>query len=491
MSCLIKNGLVHQFTGEKSSFRKADIVVNGTCIEQVADRAGDGPFDKVIDAANCLVIPGLVNAHIHTHCHFVKGLFDNLPLEMWMLYTKPYYSGRIETPEDVYARTLFGCIEILKTGTTTIIDDLVHCPALSPRHYDAVMKAYEKAGLRADVSVNVINKPAHETIPCLELDDGVKARAAAKSLPPEREILQYLEGMIKKYNGADAVQRSVLAPSAPQRCTVPLMRGIRELAEKYDLPVVSHVLETRVQKETGAIFFGKSLVEWLDENDLLYPHLLAIHSVWVTDGDIGLMARSGCRAVHNPASNLKLGSGIAPVVKLLRAGIPVALGTDNTSCSDSLNMFESLKLAALLHKIATPDYEKWIGAHEAIRMATYNGAVCARREENIGSLAAGKKADLVIIDTDNERFLPANDYVNQLVFCENGRSVRDVIVNGRLVVENGRITTFDEREVIAAFKETAARMKDQQQLARDEAAGVEAVYRQAYYRSIAHGNYPL
>lgn len=492
MRCLIKNGYLHQFNATKSSFIRGNLIIHDDYIEELSGCCPpEQSFDKVIDATDCLIIPGLINAHIHTHCHFVKGLFDNLPLEMWMLYTKPYFTGRVETPDDVYIKALFSCIEILKTGTTMIIDDLVHCPTFSPQHYSMIMKAYKKAGLRADVSVNIINKPAYETIPYLDelMNDNLKTRLRAGAMPPEREILQYLEGLIRQYNVPDAVQRCVLAPSGPQRCTVPLMKGMRDLAEKYHLPVVSHVLETRVQKETGQLFFGKSLVEWMNENDLLYPNLLAIHSVWVTDEDIQLMKQSGCKTVHNPASNLKLGSGIAPVGRLLREGITVGLGTDNTSCSDSLNMFESLKLSALLQKIQTPDYENWIGAQEAIRMATYNGAECACLQNKIGSIQVGQKADIVIIDTNNERLLPANNYVNQLVFCENGQSVRDVIINGRIVVENKKIVTFNEAEVIEEFKQVMNRMKEQRELAGKEAAEVDNLYREAYYKTIRHGDH--
>lgn len=493
MKKIVHGGLVYQYRSGKSTFEKRDIIISDNRIEKIVETVtGDlSAYDEVISAENAIVIPGMINAHIHTHCHFVKGAFDNMPLEVWMLYTKPYFSGRTETPEEVYIKTLFGCIELLKCGTTMIIDDVVHCPAFSEKHYDMVMKAYHDAGLRADVSVHLSNKFNYKTIPYLDslISADMKRKIEEMKIMPEEEILAYVESLIRKYNTKDAVQRSVLSPSGPQRSTVKLMRGMRELSEKYNIPTVSHILETRVQRETGYMFYGKSLVRWLAENDLLYPNLNAIHTVWVDDDDIELLAKYDCKTVHNPASNLKLGSGIAPIRKLLKAGVKVGLGTDNTSCSDSLNLFESLKLSALLQKVQTPDYKEWIGAEEAVRMATYNGAACACLENELGSLEEGKKADMTILDIDNERFLPHNNFINQLVYCENGKSVKSVVIDGQTVVKDGRITTFDEQEVIGAFKEISERMKPQQELAVMEAEALRKEYEEAYYRTMRTGNY--
>lgn len=493
MRKLVHGGLVHRQQGAKAVFEKKDIIIQDNRIEKITDpvEVQPGEYDEVISAENAIVIPGMINAHIHTHCHFVKGAFDNLPLEVWMLYTKPYFSGRKETPEDVYIKTLFGCIELLKCGTTMIIDDVVHCPTFSEEHYDMVMKAYKTAGLRADVSVHLSNKPNYKTIPYLEsiLDPEIQKKIEQSKIMPETEILDYVEGLIRKYNTPDAVQRSVLSPSGPQRSTIKLMQGMRDLSEKYHIPTVSHVLETRVQRETGYLFYGKSMVQWMADNDLLYPNLNAIHTVWVDDRDIELLSRYHCKTVHNPASNLKLGSGIAPIAKLLKAGVEVGLGTDNTSCSDSLNLFESLKLSALLQKVQTPDYKEWIGAQEALHMATYNGAACACLEEELGLLTEGRKADMTILDIDNERFLPHNNFVNQLVYCENGKSVRTVLIDGKTVVENGKITTFDEQEVINAFKEVSEKMKPQQSVAEKEALPLRKSYEDAYYRVMHTGNY--
>ena len=489
MRILIKNGLVHQFSGKQSEFKNADLLVEGNRIAAIG-KVEETAVDQIIDASGCLVLPGLINAHIHTYCHYVKGCFDNLPLDLWMLETRPFFSGKKETPEDVYARTLFSCIELLKNGTTMVMDDLSVSPALDGALYDAAMSAYRDAGIRADVAVDVVNRPPYDCLPYLkeEMPESMKTRLDTSVLTDETKILTYMEEKILKYNTADGLQRCILAPSAPQRCTVSLMRGIRGLSEKYHIPVVTHLLETPVQDKLGYLFYGKSLVKWMDEMELLYPNLNLMHTVWVEDEDMALIAAHGCKTVHNPGSNLKLGSGIAPVEKLLEAGISVGLGTDNTSCSDTLNLFEQMKLAALLHKIGTTDYKNWTGAQEAVRMGTYEGAVCAGKEQELGSLEPGKKADLIILDTENERFTPENNYVNQLVFCENGRSVRDVMIDGRLVVEAGRIRTFQEKEALRNFRQIVKRDMDwQKDLAAKEAKEVFPVYEKVYFKTLASG----
>lgn len=487
MKILIKNGWIHQFKNERSTFAKKDLLIENTKILKIEENMEVSDTDREIDASDCLVMPGLVNSHLHTYCHYVKGCFDNMPLDMWMLHTRPFFSGKSETPEDVYARTLFGCIELLKNGTTLILDDMSFTPALRGELYDAAMQAYKDAGIRADVTVDVVNLPGYKCLPYLEkeLPEEIKGKMDA-AIPNEEKIISYMQEKLEKYNKEGALVRCILAPSAPQRCTVSLMKKIRDLSEQYCVPVITHLLETPVQKELGYLFHGKSLTRWMDENDLLYPNLNLMHTVWLEDEDMKLVAKRGCKTVHNPGSNLKLGSGIAPVEKLLEAGITVGLGTDNTSCSDTLNLFEEIKLAGLLHKVGTVDYHKWIGAHEAIRMATYNGAVCDLREKELGSLEEGKLADIIILDTMNERFTPANDYVNQLVFSENGRSVRDVIINGHFVVENGEIVTFDEKKALANFKKVLREDIDwQKEVAEKEAAIMEPAYEAMYFKTLS------
>ena len=486
MNILIKNGLVHKFIDGKSYFEKRNIVIKDDKIDtlMVNEKEYSKDINKIIDASNCIIIPGLVNAHLHSHDHFNKGAFEKLPLEIWMLYLRPFFKGIRLTPDEIYIRTLCGCIEMLKTGTTTIIDDIVQNPPLDEENLEMIMKAYKKSGIRANVTTHLGNKPIYETIPYLENAFSEKLKNEInKNVVPEKEILLYLEKNLKKYNTSNSLVRYVLAPSAPQRCTLSLMEGIKNLSVKYNVPSICHVLETKVQNVTGKIFFNKTLVEYLEDNDLLYPNLSLVHSVWVVDNDIEIIKEKGCKVIHNPASNLKLGSGVAPIRKFLDKSITVSLGTDNTSSNDSLNMFETMKLTGLIHNVQYADYNKWIGANEAFKMATVEGAKSALLENEIGSIEKNKKADLVILNINNERFIPTNNLVNHLVYAENGSSVKAVIIDGKIVVEDGNITTFNEKDILDEVKKIMPKIYSERKTAFEESIEVIDQIKEAYFKS--------
>ncbi len=490
MRVLVKNGLVHFFNGKQSVFKKKNIWINDDIIDSIVDinenleLETNKKADKVIEANECLIIPGLVNAHMHSHDHFNKAAFETLPLEIWMLFLRPFFSGIRLSSEEIYLRTLWGCIETLKTGTTTVMDDIVQHPPIEENNLEMIIKAYQTAGVRANVTTHLANKPFQESIPFLEtlLDDKIKEKMK-QNVIPESTLLSYLEGQIKKYNHSDALVKYILAPSAPQRCTIELMQGIRELSEKYHLPSICHVLESRIQNVTGKVFFDKTLIRYLYEHDLLYPNLNLVHCVWVNDEDIWLINEARSKVIHNPASNLKLGSGIAPVKKMLNQGITVSLGTDNMSSNDAINMFEMMRFTGLIHNVQDYDYQKWIGSEEAFLMGTLSGAESALLEKQIGSIQENKKADLVILDTNNERFIPTNDYIKHLVFTENGSSVRDVIINGKIVVENKKITTFDEKAVLKEIKTMMPKIYKEREIAYKESKEVFQAVKEAYMRS--------
>lgn len=489
MKLFIKNGLVHSFNGRRSEFHKKNIWVHDDRIASIL-QAADSQLqedtrraDKIIEARDCLVIPGFVNAHMHSHDHLNKAAFDSLPLEIWMLYLRPFFSGIRLTPEEIYVRTLWGCIEAVKTGTTTVMDDIVQHPPTDSENLERIMKAYKKAGVRAHVTTHLANKPFHKTIPFLEeaLSDQLKEKLNQMTIA-ESTLLSYLEEQIKKYNHREALVKYILAPSGPQRCTIELMQGIRELSEKYSLPAICHVLESRIQRATGEIFYNQTLMEYLYQHALLYPNLNLVHCVWVNQEDIQLIRECGSRVIHNPASNLKLGSGIAPIKSMQKQGIPVSLGTDNMSSNDAINMFEMMRLTGLIHNVQDYDYQNWIGAEEAFYMATFAGAKSALLEEEIGSIQENKKADLVILDMNNARFIPTNDYIKHIVYAENGSSVRDVIIDGKIVVENKKITTFDEEEVFLEIKKMMPKIYQERGAADAQSKDIYGALEKAYVK---------
>lgn len=470
---------------EGMSVARADIVIEDDGILAVGKDLDPLSFavDRVVPAQDKLVMPGLVNAHLHSHDRFDKGRFDNLPLEIWMSLYNPPLTSRDWTPRQCYLRTLVNAIELIRSGTTTVVDDVHHGPSLSPENVHAVFQAYADIGLRARVSAAYADRPFYQTIPYLDEILPIDLKQAARppdGLGPE-DVLALWRDLARQWQGR---VQFIVAPSGPQRCTDAFLRQTWRLAEEFGLPVIIHVLETRIQALTGQVFYGKSLVEHMQSLGILTPLSVLIHAVWVDEHDIELIACAGSRVVHNPGSNLKLGSGIAPVDKLLDAGIPVGLGTDNNNANDSANMFEAMKLAALLHKVKHGDFDHWLGARHALTMATSGGARCAGLDDRVGTIEAGKKADLVILDLNSLPFVPRNDLLNQIVYCEHGESVESVIVDGRIIMEQGNLVTVDEPSILAELMEALPAIQAMIQRTAPAGLRLEPYLRQVYDRCL-------
>ena len=476
---LIKNGTVRTGSAGAAHYERADILVSGGAIQQIAPSISC-PQADTLDARGYLVIPGLVNCHIHSHDNFNRAWLENMPLELWMAAVRPFFSGLRHTPEQVYYRTLLGAAEMLRTGTTCVMDDVLLNSVLDEASLDAILKAYEDAGIRAVVLPHTKNIPMEHTLPYgSELFTQEMKAATNIPYPPEEEILDFMEAQIRARKGRRV---SVgLSSSAPQRSTVKLMRGFRDLSLKYRVPVACHVLETYVQRRTGELFYGKSLVRYLDSLELLNPNFVLVHCNWVDADDIALIARSGGKVVHNPACNMKMGSGIAPVFDMVRR-FPVGLGTDNISANDSANLFEAMKLGALLSKIRTPEFHSWLKAETVVDMATAYGSRCLGKEDEIGTLEPGKRADLVLLRTKNEHYAMAADYDMALVYGENGSAVDTVLVDGRVVLRHGALTAIDEEGLFEKLAELREGVLDEHRLALKEYSGIRDVFERCYRR---------
>lgn len=425
--------------------------------------AGDGPpvpaGTRRIDLTGRLVLPGLVNAHLHSHEHIQKARFDNLPMELWQHYVRPP-SGISLGPEQVYLRTMIGVLEMLRTGTTAAVDDVNHFPAYDEAEIEAVFRAYEDAGMRACVSVSMLDRPLVEGIPYVRetLPPALLERIGAVPAPDRARLLEVARHWAARRSDPAARVRFLIAPSAPSRCSDAFLAELMEIAERHDLPYFTHVAETRIQIVTGEAFYGESLVAHLDRLGLLGPRLAAFHCVWVDDDDIARLARGGVTVVHSPVSNLKLGSGVAPVRRQLDAGITLALGCDGCGSNDSLNGFVNLRLAALIHKATQAPLDRWLGAREALTMATRGGARAIGLADRLGAISEGWLADLIVIDCDRPEWLPAGDPIKQLAFCETGANVVMAIVDGGVVMEEGRLTRIDETAIRQGIRDMAARL---------------------------------
>jgi 5-methylthioadenosine/S-adenosylhomocysteine deaminase len=255
--------------------------------------------------------------------------------------------------------------------------------------------------------------------------------------------------LFKKWHRKNGRLNVLTGPSGPQRCSDALLKQCASFAKNYGTVLHTHLLETRKQVETGMTFYGKPMVLHLEEIGMLNCKTSFAHCVWLTEPEVETAANRNSVIVHNPASNLRLGSGKAPIGAYKKAGLTIALGTDGTNCGCSVNMFESMRLAGILHNPDEPLPEQWIRPDEVLSMATLNGAKAAGLDHETGSLEVGKKADIIVLNPKRSFALnPLEQPLNQIIYGESGNAVETVIIEGKIVVDDGAITTFDEKKVL-------------------------------------------
>jgi 5-methylthioadenosine/S-adenosylhomocysteine deaminase len=451
MSLLIRNASILAMDAAHGSAPfKGDILIERDRIAAIGDNVPVPDGAQVIDGTDKLVIPGLVNAHLHSWEAMFKGRYDNMPLELWMLYSYPILGC---TPLDarlIYLRTMLVGMESLKNGVTCVVDDIIELPGQSMEALAAAFQAYEDLGIRANVSGHIINKPFTDTIPYAnEILPKELLEQVNKLTPPStKDYLDFSKEAVSRFHDKHGRLRYVIAPSGPQRCTDDLLTAAHELAVKHGTTYHIHILETKTQAVTGREFYGKTLIRHMHDVGALSERTTIAHSIWITDDDIELMGKARCSVAHNPISNQKLGAGIAPFRKLLDAGVNVALGTDGICSNDTPRMLDVMHVAAILHKVTSPNYKLWPTADEVLRAATIGGARSAMIHDQVGSLEVGKKADLVLFNTKSINFTPLNDLRNHVVYCENGASITTVIVNGEVVVKDGALTRVNETALL-------------------------------------------
>jgi 5-methylthioadenosine/S-adenosylhomocysteine deaminase len=438
----------------------ADIAIKDDLIIGIAPkyepRPGRTPPEK-IDARGHLVLPGFVNAHYHSHDVLAKGTLEEVPLEQWRLFALPaQYPPR--SLAEVRARTLLGAIECLRSGMTTVQDMLTLYP-FDPAHLKTVLQAYEDVGIRVVFSLQYGNRKGLDTVPFWkEIFPPELHHMLSSAAEPEKnfDLLGYFEQTCLKAPARPRLHWA-LGPSAPERCTPELMARTLELARRYDIPVYSHIYESKgmaLQARLELQQYGGSLIQRLKAEGCLGPHMNFAHSVWLAPDEIEMLAETGAGTVLNPQGNLKMQCGLPPIKSLMNAGVRIGLGCDNCSCSDAQNMYAAMKLFSLLSTVG--DLRKGPPpAIEAMRAATQGGAESARLGHLIGKLAPGYKADLSILDLSDPSFVPLNSVVRQLVHIEGGRAVRHVMVDGQWVIRDRRFVTVDEA---AVFEEVEAVM---------------------------------
>ncbi len=409
---------------ERQVLENIDLIVEEDEIAGIG-RNLDSRGHDVIDCSNRVVMPGLINAHTHASMTLLRGISDNKVLQDWLEEDIFPAEEKLDTG-DAYVGALLGISEMLKTGTTTFND-----------MYDnmgQVAQAVEETGIRALLSRGV-----------LDVDGNGRERMD--------EALEF----VRKYQNSDLVTPG-FAPHAVYTASESVLQELRDYSEIFDSVYHIHVSETRKENEDCIEETGMTPVQYLDSLDLVDEDLIAAHGVWLNDEDIETLSRKGGSVVHNPAANLKLGSGIADVPELLDRNINVAIGTDGPASNNSLNLFEEAKLASIIHKRDDP---REITEQEILDMLTINGAKALGLEDKIGSIAMGKKADIILVNLNDPSMNPVygkQGVISNLVYSFHG-NVSEVIVDGRMVLKDGEIVGIDEKRVMEEARKRAGKFE--------------------------------
>jgi len=488
MKALIRNAVIVTMNDDNDVVEKGSIVIDGNRLSYVgpAEWTPAGPFDRTIEAERMIAMPGMVNAHCHSPANLVRGMMPSKPLEIWRAYYRA--SLRDMRDEDFYASALLGGMEMLKNGATTVLDHFAGNASCRFMGAGAAIKAMRDLGLRHVAALTVTDKNYEDTIPLGDTDPKLNneiKRMSASEAKTTQGWLDECEAFIETFHAPEKLTTACPGPSAVQRCTDELLTKSAEMARKRNLPMHIHLAETKAQAVIGQQIYGMSLLKHLDALGVLSSNLSLAHSIWIEESEIDLFAKYGATPVHNPASNLRIGSGLAKVKEFLAAGVKVGLGTDGSASNDGQNMFDAVRLAALIHNQAGTDFNQWVTPAQALAMATRNGARAFGLDA--GTLAPGKLADIVLLRRDRAAFTPLNDVMSQLAFCENGSDVETVIVNGEVVVESGRLAKIDEGEVLRLAEQSRKRLDPSIQGELAAARTMEPALAEMYFRVFGRG----
>jgi 5-methylthioadenosine/S-adenosylhomocysteine deaminase len=414
--------------------RRGSIAITGDAIAAVGAAADAYVAAETIDCGGRVVMPGLVNAHTHVPMTLLRGLADDLRLDVWLMGYMMPVEREFVNPEFVSLGTRLGCAEMIRSGVTCFAD----------MYYfeDAIAKATADAGMRALCAQTVLRFPTPD------------ATSYEDSLALARDYIERWRGHALIVPGP--------APHAPYTCTAEILRACAELAAEYDVPLHTHLAETTLEVDNSRREHGMPVVPWVKKQGLFDAKVLAAHCVHVDEGEIRALKNFNAGVAHNPSSNLKLGAGIAPVAKMLDLGLDVGIGTDGAASNNDLDMFEEMRLAALLAKGAGGDPTA-LPARDALAMATRLGAQAIHLDHLAGSLEPGKRADLIVVDLDRLHNVPAfdrdpNGVYAQLVYAAKSTDVVDVMCNGRWLMRDRALLTLDERELRDAARALARRV---------------------------------
>lgn len=388
-----------------------------------ADIEGRYSSRQRVSAAGKVITPGLINGHTHIPMVLFRGLADDLDLQEWLTkYIFPAEAKNV-TEEFVRVGTRLGLAEMIRGGTTTYCD----------MYYfeDAIADETAKAGVRGVLGETIIDFPVADN----------KTNA---------EGMAYVEKFVARWKGHELIVPAI-APHAPYTVSEEHLKAARAFSDRTGAPIVTHISETKHELDDSVKAKGASPVAYLDRIGFLNERVIAAHMVWPQGTDIAILKRRGVGVIHNPQSNMKLASGVAPVPKMLNEKLFVGLGTDGAASNNDLNMWEEMDTVAKLHKVFSGD-PKVISAQEAFELATIRGAEALHLEKEIGSLETGKRADLLVLDRDTLNQIPLYNVYSDLVYATKAADVESVIINGRIVMRNRRLLTLNETAIKTAAR---------------------------------------
>ena len=483
MRTLIQAGLIVSVNARMDIWRPGFLLITDNKIESAGPGNGPpGDFQETVVLPKSIVIPGLVNGHAHSPSNLVKGTWARLPLEIWRQYIRAAW--REYSDEALYVSAQVGAVEMLKTGCTAVLD---HFYSGSHSRYMgalAAVQAMQDIGQRGAVALTVSDRQYENTVDVPQ-DLSAAARAEIKRISEfeTTETLEDFPGFVEEVRRRSDIVVPMIGPSAPHRCSDEMLAGCIRLAREFDTAVHVHVAETKGQFLQARKLFGTSPVMHLDKIGVLDERLSMAHCVWLTEDDVKRVAERGATVIHNPASNGKLGSGRMRYDDMLRAGVRIGLATDGSGSNDTQNMFEAMRLAGIIHNNNARDYMDWPTGEEILRSATSNSAHALGLGGKVGALEPGQFADLVVLTRASFHYAPLNNVVNQLVYCENGMSVTDVMVNGRWVVRGGEVCTINERALYRRAQALRDEMDERLKKQFEQTAALEPALREAYFRS--------
>lgn len=426
MGILLKDILAALPEGEKDIIRKADLYVEGNRIVSIDEEPKGFQAEKIIEGKDRLAIPGLINCHTHSYMSFMRNVADDLSFMDWLFGTIDPIEQKM-TDEDTYWGACLAIIEMMKSGTTCFND--------MQMNIHQTTRAVKESGMRAVICRGLVGSGDDEGGQ-MRLRQAFEERDAAKDC----DRLSFM-----------------LGPHAPYTCDEGYMRIVSEEAKKNHMRIHVHLSESESEIQQIKEKYGCSPIEMAERNGLFDVPAIAAHCVQITESDMEILKAKGVSVVTNPASNMKLGNGFAPVPEMLEKGINVCIGTDGAASNNSLNLFHEMSLLALIHK-GVKRTPQCISAAQNFRIVTINGAKALGLSEEIGSLEVGKKADIAILNLNTPSLTPRNNLLAGLSYSANGSEVETVIIDGKITMENRRVLTMDEEVVYEKVNEIITRM---------------------------------